>query len=60
MYLIKITQEEKQWLIDKGYLKHLKGKYQGLVVCNKDHSSKSKTYYVEDRYVRWLNRRNKK
>jgi hypothetical protein len=59
IYLIRINQDEKNWLISKGYIKNIKGRFVGLVVCNKEHMSRSKTYFVEDSYAYYLRNRQK-
>jgi len=58
--LTRICKEDKDWLIKKGYLKNDKGRYAGLIVCNKEHPSRSKTYYVEDRVASRLRFKNDK
>lgn len=52
--MVKITKVQKEWLINNGYLKMENGRFLGLIVCNKQHNSNSKTYYVEDYYGRLL------
>ena len=55
--MTRIHKSDKDWLIKNGYLKIVKGKYVGLIVCNKNHNSNSKTYYVEDRFAKLLNKK---
>ena len=53
--MIKITKGQKDYLINKGFLKLERGRYVGLSICNKEHGKgKSKTYYVPDYMARWL------
>ena len=58
--MVRIQKEDKDWLVKNGYLKNQKGKYLGLVVCNKEHPSRSKTYYIEDRIAKFLQYKDKK
>ena len=58
--MIMITQKEKDWLIEKGYIKSVKGKYEGLIVCNKEHKSRNKTYYTLDSNAYYLRYRHNK
>lgn len=58
--MVRINQAEKNWLIEKGYIKNVGGRYLGLVVCNREHISRSKTYFVEDSYAYYLRYRHNK
>lgn len=55
--MVKITAREKEWLIEKGYLKSEGGKINGLIVCNKEHPSRAKTYYTYDRLRKVLDKK---
>jgi hypothetical protein len=52
--MVKITKEQKNYLIENGYLKLEEGKYPDLTICNKEHNGNSKTYFVPDFYKRYL------
>jgi len=46
--MTKITKEEMVFLIKKGYLRCVRGKYLDLLVCSKRKKHGGKTRYVTD------------
>ena len=54
IHLIKITREEKDWLIQRKYLKMIRGQYPDLAVGSRNKKSKNKTYYVNENLIRFL------
>lgn len=58
--LIRVSKQEKDYLIEKGYITIQNGRFvdnrgnPAICICNKGHKSKDKTYYVLDYYARCL------
>jgi hypothetical protein len=53
--LVQITKTQMDWLITNGYLKIHKGKYQNMVVVNKQKKSSYKRRYVSEDIAKFLN-----
>lgn len=48
-YLIRITKSEKEFLEQEGLIRYKKkGQEPNIYICNKEHMSRSKTYYVTE------------
>ena len=52
--MIKITLAQRQYLESIGLLKPNRGQFDSMVVCSKHKNSKGKSYYVENRYLYYL------
>ena len=47
-YLIEISKEEMEVLIDKGFLRLRNGKYPGLTICSKRKKGNGKSRFVQE------------
>lgn len=46
--MVKISQAVKKHMEELNLLKVEKGRVRGLHVCNKDHKSRAKSFFVQD------------
>lgn len=46
--MIQISKEEAEYLIAKGFIKNVRGKYRDLIVLNKGKKAKRKKHYTTE------------
>ena len=54
--LIRITEREKNYLIEKKHLRNRNGRISDLHIASKNKNSGGKTYYVPDYYAKYLDK----
>lgn len=55
--MVKVSSSTKKQMVELKLFENEKGRIKGLVVCNRKHKSKAKSYYVcDDIYKNYLRR----
>ena len=52
--MVRVTKQEVEYLKQRKLLKLVRGRYPDLVVANREHKGRAKSYYINENLLKYL------